>query len=231
MGAILNGLGAKDESIEDPGSPGTPDHYQFNGVATQNIAQDGFIQIGSSESDLVQTYPTEQTVTDTYQVPVYGTRSQPAAQWFESVNDPAADVQDFSADPGADPNNPDPEFETPVYSSGGQLEGWNFHFPTQSETVQTGTRTVTRTYTIQSEGRNETRGFTDYNIQLGNADDTLEATAPFVGTVNMGNGNDFVDLGLEDSPDVKGIFGFPTYYAGELSPGAFIEAGDGNDTI
>jgi Ca2+-binding RTX toxin-like protein len=223
MATLLNGLGRNEDNIVTPGSPSGANKFAFTGVTTQNISGDGFIEVGPSQSDVVQTHTTQQTVTRTYYEPIYQTITTPAMDFFEPNTSGTVDL--FSGEPQDTP------YVSTQYDSDGNILGWDVSTPAETYTYQTGTRAVTETYTIDVQQRNETLGFTAYNIKLGDQDDTLEATAPFVGTVQMGDGDDYVDLGLENSPDVKTIFGHPTYFLGELSPGAFIEAGNGNDTI
>jgi len=186
METLLNGLGKSEESIVTPDSPSAANEFTFTGVATQNISGDGFIEVDPSQSDVVQTYTTQQTVTRTYYEPIYQTTTTPAVDYFEPNTTGTTDL--LSGEPADSP------FVSTIYDNDGNIRGWDVHTPAETYTHQTGTRAVTETYTINAEQRNETLGFTAYNIKLGDQEDTLEATPPFVGTVQLGNGDDLVEM-------------------------------------
>lgn len=225
--SILNQLGKADESIERPALAGESNVYKFSGVTTQNITGDGSIQIGSSEADTVNVYATPQTITETYRIPIYQSVTRPGFDFTELFNDPSSvvDFTDFNDYSNANVLLPGDNVTVKGVFDGGQQVGWEYSEPTTTDTEQVGFRTVTRTVTVETQQTSEIRGYTDYNVKLGDGDDDLEATAPFVGTVELGNGQDYVDLG-EDSSFQRTID-----RPGVVSPGAFIEAGDGNDTI
>jgi YD repeat-containing protein len=227
--STLNDLGQKGGSFEEPTTtiaPGDPTYdYHFQGTTGQNVTvQGGALHLGPSETDQKSFTTTTQETTETYQVPVYQTIDHPAHTVFIPVS------QGQSADTSGDPTDQSSYLFAPVDDAAGNLVGYNLQVPDQQETTQTGTRTVTRTVQTQTTITHDTRQFTNYNVTGDGGDDVITVDAPFVGTVNTLGGDVYVDLGGNSGfYNTNDTYGHASYH-GTL-PGAFIEAGDGTDTL
>jgi YD repeat-containing protein len=222
--ATLDTLGSRDESFVAPGTPRDSNSYDFTGVATQNITvQGGSLNIASSDDDDTQTIVTQVgTRTETYTVATYGVVSNPAISTYIPGNN--IGVQNFgNAAAGL----------IPVTDSNGNVTGFDYVAPASSSVEQTGSRTETVTYPVLNAYTTETQGFNLYNITGDGGTDVITATAPFIGTVDTGNGNVLVDLGIDESEFLGGAFSDLGHYTSPepLPIGSFIQAGNGNDDI
>jgi Ca2+-binding RTX toxin-like protein len=222
---ILNQVGEQGGTIANPGSviSQTPENeYSFDGVTTDNVTvQGGALDLGSSE-DIQSTYMNLQTGSTTYSetIPIYsevttlGSRTFVADSSLDSLDqvnmqNAVGSSDGFSVEPGTDSN--------------GNAGYWVTTLPS-TENEQTGTRTVVETVPTYTAYEQETEGFTAYNVTGDGGNDVITAQGPFVGTVVTGNGNVSVDLGMDNGP-------FEYSYPNEPALGAFIEAGNGNDSI
>jgi Ca2+-binding RTX toxin-like protein len=212
MISILKSLGQQGAQIAYPWAAQHASQYTFNGVAVQNITiPDG----GGQELPSSENYNWQETQTTTGYITVTTTEAV-----YSLVQHSATT---FFVGPGLGFEfNGVPDYRLfPVYGAGGALSGYNVWMPAYTDMEQTGTTTVTRTEPVVQTYTTETLGFTAYNITMqGNS--WLSADGPFVGTVNTGNGNVRVYLGLNED------LGHITYNAGQaLPPGAFIQVGNG----
>jgi Ca2+-binding RTX toxin-like protein len=72
-----------------------------------------------------------------------------------------------------------------------------------------------------------TRQYTQYHITGGAEDDAVSATGSFLGTIDVGDGNNVVDLGGDQQ-----VLWLPWEPRGNLAaPGAYLEAGAGDDIL
>lgn len=229
--ATLQQMGKQGGSISDPSNSvtsGPQDQYQFNGISTQSsTVQGGTLNLGSSDDDQ-STYTSLQTGSTTYDetVPVYSEVTVPGSQQFvaDSSLSPA-DLVNMQNAVGS--TNYGVSVETGTDASGDQGY-WITTLP-HTETVQTGTKTVLETVPEYSNYTQETQSFTEQNVTGDGGNDVITSSGPFVGSVVTGNGNVFVDLGMANDAPWAGHLTYD--YPDPLSPGAFIEAGSGVDTI
>jgi YD repeat-containing protein len=248
LGAVLNAIGEGGGSITDPANvivPGTPDeNYQFNGVSVQNVTVTGsngsaFYMAGSSENEDITTNTTTSSTTETISTPIYTEETLGGGTYFVAAGD-AVDLSDQPTNTITSYGN---EIFSNVTNASGAVIGFDVTLPAQTELVQTGTRTTTVTIPTETTVTNETQSFTAENI-TGEATqaETIYATAPFVGTVNVGDAASVsINLGAWNTgealgDDNNGHFDIegPLYSGGpSWTPplGAFIQAGAGNDSI
>ena len=240
----LNQIGQHGGTIPQPlrtpaNAPG--DEYQFNGVTSQDVLVQGGSATLASSADDQRTFTNLQTGSTTERVttPVYGEAFVPGWQTFipdilvgpevveDMENQPSNNGNGFSIERGTDSFGNSGFFvtEIPFFTYG-----------------QTGTKTTTVTVPEYTTFSQETEKFISYNVVGDGGDDVISAgpwifnqfgqnIGPyFTGTVMTGDGNVSVDLGMNNWYRPLGASG--TWNAGDpLSPGAFIEAGSGNDTI
>jgi Ca2+-binding RTX toxin-like protein len=239
LGATLQDIGMQGGSLSDPTRSISSDpsyQYQFAGTSTQNITvQGGAVTLGSSEHDESSTTVTTTTTTETLETPVYQTVSTPGAKGFIPI--PPAEAGSVTIT-----NLGDVAWWEAVDNATGDLVGYNFQRPATVRTVQTGTITTVETIEQNTYFTQETQSFTDYNITGDGGNDVITAASPFVGTVVTGDGNVSIDLGERAA---YGAFASDyalrpnvTVWTGATAPvgppkpvGAFIEVGNGNDTI
>jgi Ca2+-binding RTX toxin-like protein len=244
LGATLNSLGESGGSIVNPGRvilPGTPgENYQFDGVTLQNVTvtqAEGVYVAGTSEQDTVSSSTTTSSTTRTLSTPIYTEETVGGGTYFVATSD-AVDVSDETTTGVQSYND---EIFTPVTNSSGDVIGFDVTLPTRTELVQTGTQTTTITIPTATTVTNETQGFSAENIGTDGGNVSIFATAPFVGTVNTGDGNVNVVLGAWSTGETldlgdNGHFAIegPLFSGGDaFTPplGAFIQAGSGNDSI
>jgi hypothetical protein len=233
----LQGLGARNETIEDPDQPGFASQYTFEGVTTQNVTvQGGSLSGISSEADTrTVTTVSGGTREETISVPVYGEVPEGGVAIYVASTQNTSGFENVSLD----------DSFTPQYTTNGAVSGWDYLVPPHDVLEQTGTRTETITVPVVNSYVDETKGFTDYNIAGDGGNDEIvsappttssfgySTTSPFVGTVDTGNGNVFVGLGLnwyDGIPDDES-YGWSNQGQGTLPLGAFVQAGNGNDVI
>lgn len=215
----LQKMGAAGQSVRAPYNPATQpesgDLYTFTGIQTQNeTVQGGSISVGPSESytrAFVQTG--SQQITDVITVPVYETVTVPGSTTYVSPAEADQIEQELELNGQTLPQ--------------GYQNGYYESTPAQTVTEQTGVTREIETYTLPVGYDLDTQGYTEYNIVGDGGSDNITATAPFVGTVVTGDGNNVnVDLGGE-------LLDFVTFYPYDvIPPGAFIEIGNGvNDSI
>ena len=238
--ARLQQMGVEGESLRDiypPDTNPTPNNddpnfqYYFTGVTEDDVTvQGGVLNLGATES--VQSTDTQTqigTTTWTYSQPVYAQVTIPGSYGQISLNDPVVGELESAG-----------ESLIPV-SENGQLVGYEYFQAPEVLTEQVGTIQTTQTVPVYSNFYTLTRGFTEYNItgdggsdviKAAGASDPFNAAGMFAGTVTTGNGNDVsVDLGLWYAPGY-GYYGNYYFYPDVLSPGAFIDVGNGlDDTI
>lgn len=240
LGAVGGSLGSLMD-IRQPTVTLPISHYTFGGVTTDNVSvTGGVLNLSSSESGVNQL----QTKTSTYTVttPVYGLQTVPGRSYYETLqqifgNVPAGTGEDVPVPPGTSltpvfDGPPDPITTQPT------LSGYVFAMSPTSRLVQTGTTSTT--YTTQTNTWVIARNFTTYNVTGDGGNDTITSSGPFAGTVNTGAGNVYVNLGTTSSQGdwISGslpgtsapLFGSPSS-AYAVQPGAFIQAGSGNDTL
>ena len=224
--AILNQVGQQGGSISDPGYVFTQtpqSQYQFDGVTTENVAvQGGVLNLGSS-ADEQGSYTVLQTGSTTYTetIPQYSEVTIPGSTSF--IPDSSLDSLDqsniqnevggnggFSVEEGTDANG-DPGYQVTMLP--------------YTEEEQTGTQTIVETVPTYTAYSQTTEAFVDYNVTGDGGNDVIDATGPFVGTVVTGNGNVSLDLGMQNG----GQYSYD--YPNEPALGAFIDAGNGNDSI
>jgi Ca2+-binding RTX toxin-like protein len=244
LGTTLNAIGLRGGSITDPTSSQVSSlyfDYQFSGVTINDVTvQGGSLTLGPSQE--VQSTTTVATSNTTRKIvtPVYGTVTVPGKVGaFLPVS-----TDTVTGGVANQYGNPSGGFFVPVYDSAGNLTGYNVALPATTRTVQTGTVTTVETVPVETYTTDETQSFTVYNV-TGDGNDAITASSPFAGTVVTGDGNVSVDLGEQAQYD-SGWGGSPADYAayphvdvftgygdppGSQSPGAFIEVGNGNDTI
>ena len=213
MASTLKSLGDSDETIADPGDSRNPNYYTFNGVADQSITvpSGATIDIPTSENDDWQTvaYNTHY-VTVTYDDPIFGVASYAPSSGYYPIG------TEYPVGAGYT--------RTPVYSPSGQFLGYDVTGPAASGYQQTGTQTGTQTIEVSDYYTTDSQGFTLYNVTGQGSNITITAGSQFVGTVETGDGNDVnVQLGL--TIGVTESYG-PGW---SLSPGAFIDVGNGLD--
>ena len=224
--AILNQVGQQGGSISDPGYVFTQtpqSQYQFDGVTTEDVAvQGGVLNLGSS-ADVQSSYTVLQTGSTTYTetIPQYSEVTIPGSTSF--IPDSSLDSLDqsniqnevggnggFSVEEGTDANG-DPGYQVTMLP--------------YTEEEQTGTQTIVETVPTYTAYSQTTEAFVDYNVTGDGGNDVIDATGPFVGTVVTGNGNVSLDLGMQNG----GQYSYD--YPNEPALGAFIDAGNGNDSI
>jgi Ca2+-binding RTX toxin-like protein len=228
LDSTLNQIGQKGATIESPdvingGYPGY--QYTFNGLTTDNVTVQGGTFAAGSSDDYQSTSTTVQTSSSTsmfVSAPAYTEVTVPGWQQFipdSSLTQTELDnLDDFD-----DGDNGQGLSIEPATVDG--VAGYTITSLPDTEYEQTGTQTATETVPQYTTTTQATQSITDYNITGDGGNDTITAAAPFVGTVNTGNGNVSVNLGI------NGVWS-PSYYPGEtLPPGAFIDVGSGNDRI
>ena len=238
----LEGMGARDESIDFPNDPTSASQYDFTGVSTQNVTvQGGALGVGQSESDVRQIVTVSGgTRTETISVPVYGYVQEGGVDIYIPASGPDTTPGDQVFVNLGDDNAPG---FSPVAGSSG---GFDYIVPPKDVLAQTGTRTETITVPVTNFYVDETKGFTDYNVTGDGGNDIITSAPPvygnygyattrstFVGTVDTGNGDVFVGLGLNwfDNPDNQSV-GWGNQSPQDVIPlGAFVQAGNGNDDI
>jgi Ca2+-binding RTX toxin-like protein len=223
INGTLDAVGQREASIQDPDQPSPTTEYNFTGIATENLTvQNGDLDIGSSDSAVSQFIVTgETTITRTISVPVYGFEEEGGVRIFVPAGTVAEGYQEFYYEGGPILN--------PIYGNGDIFIGWDYVIPPTLVLVQTGTRLETEITPITEGYTTETQGFTVYNITGDGGNDNIVSSGPFVGTVQTGNGDVNVNLGIEDNIE-NSFFGY-----GSQTPvvqlGAFIQAGNGDDYI
>jgi Ca2+-binding RTX toxin-like protein len=244
LGSMLTAIGESGGSITDPSNvivPGTPDeNYQFNGTSIQNVTvtgAEGYYVAGSSEHSNITTSTTTSSTTETISTPIYTEETVGGGTYYVAAGD-AVDVGDLPTNSITTYNN---EIISNVTNASGTVIGYDLTVPSQTELVQTGTRTTTITVPIETTVTNETQSFSAENLSGDGANETIFATAPFVGTVNTGDGNVNVVLGAWSTGETFGddnnghfaIEGPLTGGGPSWTPplGAFIQAGSGFDEI
>ena len=240
LGAVGGSLGSLMD-IRQPTVTLPISHYTFGGVTTDNVSvTGGVLNLSSSESGVTQL----QTKTSTYTVttPVYGLQTVPGQSYYETLqqifgNVPAGTGEDVPVPPGTSltpvfDGPPDPITTQPT------LSGYIFAMSPTSRLVQTGTTSTT--YTTQTNTWVIARDFTTYNVTGDGGNDTITSSGSFAGTVNTGNGNVYVNLGTTSShgdwisgnlPGTSAPLFGSSSSAYAVQPGAFIQAGSGNDTL
>ncbi|WP_229720890.1 beta strand repeat-containing protein [Dyella nitratireducens] len=249
--ATLNQAGQQGGGLSKPSASfaqGPGNEYQFNGITTQNVtAQSGAANLGNSDNEQT-TFTVTQTGSTTYAVttPTYGEVTIPG--WEEFIPDSSlTSLQIETMDNESGVGNPYGLSIQATTDAGGQ--GFEVTQLPTTENVQTGTATTVETVPVYTDTYQETQGFTVYNVTGDGGNDVITAGAGsssynynghgvststsdtgFVGTVDTGNGNVSVNLGMSN---VAGGPTQPEYYPsnGALPLGAFIEAGSGNDSI
>ena len=230
--STLNGLGLEGATLTDSNDTipaGNPSQdYHFTGTAAHDIVmQSPNLTLSGSETDHVTTTTTQHDTTETYTVPVYSTVTRSAQTVFIPNSSGLTDHGDLSSDGST--------FGlTPVYDSAHNLLGYNLQIPAETSVVQTGTRTATKTVTSQTTITHDTRGFTAYNITGDGGNDVITSGPTFAGTVNVNDrsGNvSYVDLGGDSSDAPNNGITNVVVRNGLPTPGAFIEAGAGAETI
>jgi Ca2+-binding RTX toxin-like protein len=181
--------------------------YTFAGVTGETIVLDGNpLAVDASESDTV-TF-TEKTHVIATEVPVYRDFYTAGGVYTLSGNDDSLGSIKASGYWSVQEN---PDGTVTVMQ------------PSHSERVQVGTET--RFETVTETVADVTRQFTQYQIVGGAADDAVTATGPFVGTVDVGDGNNVVQLG----GDHQSLWRTPVGSLPTL--GADLAAGTGDDTL
>ena len=223
MLATLNRAGTLGGLIEDGGAGHRPPANQinFNGVTVDNLSVvSGSLNVASSESDQFQTVFTQTgTETVTQRTPVYSTGAIPMMLQFLPAGDAFTQAMETDGD----------SLGSPTTVNG--VSGYIVEVPPETYTYLSGYQTTTTTVPVISSFTTETLSFTDYNVTATGDGNLIDATAPFVGTVITGDGNnEQVDLGIDTNTH---ILGRPSYSPGvPLQLGAFIEVGNGlNDVI
>lgn len=206
--------------------------YAFNGVSSQSISVTGnSINLPSSETG--EDNLVTQTTTYTYTVPIY-TLEEVQTIHFLSLTEVEQDLTDEGGKIEL------PQGSIPVYEVIGTgqetLTGYDYTTTTWNE-VETGT--YTEPYTASNGSYDSTRSFVTYNVTGNGGNDTITASGHgrVTGTVNTGNGDVYVNLGTT-SGNGEGDW-VTGYYPGtsiplfpfDPEPGAFIQAGSGNDTL
>jgi len=220
--------------------------YTFSGLTRQNIAvQNGTLAVDSSEHLDVES--TQSTTDTTYQIatPTFATVSVPGSSHFEAIDafpGSASFPSDFQVTPvygppgsANDPNDP----------TAAALLGYNIGTPTTTRSVQTGNGVTTVTVPAETTVTTATLGFTEYSITGDGANDVITTNGPTAGTLVTGNGNVSINYNSQGIPE--GPLGAPGFASGNPSfqncfanslparetttPGMFIQAGSGNDTI
>ena len=234
LGATLSNLGTQGGSIEHPDqtTPTQNYHYTFTGVGLQNqsVGNNGRLSINSSENDQKQyAYSPVTYETETWTSPVYSTQTYGGGQYFVPLNN----TYNFVNLGGDDNGTPSP---IQIYGNttmnehldaAGNPDGYVVTVAPATETVQTGVVTHTITVPVQTTYTTETQGFRVYNVTADDTNNTITAQPGFVGSVALGDGDNYVDLGGAEL-NGSGIISIIIY--GTI-PGAFIQAGNGNDTI
>src|SRR3569623_131376 len=210
--------------------------YSFSGVTQQTLHAGGgsllFIPSSEAGEDEYLTQVTTETITS----PVYTLQTAGGNSYYISAD--SLPTGGTSMPPGA--------IVTPVYSESLRdpitndplLEGYNVHMPGTTRQVQTGTTTTLVTHS--SHTLSSTRGFTQYTIKGDASGNTIVAPGPFVGTVELGDGDNYVYLGTTsfDRGDWVGgnrpntslpLLGGTG--AQQVETGVYISAGSGNDTL
>ena len=224
LGATLQDIGVKGSSLTDPAdpAPANPSYdYQFTGVTTQNVSVEGGSLTLPSSQDIEYSYTTTTTTTTrTIASPVYGVVTVPGQRLAFLPINPASAA-------GGSVGSPDATLFQPVYDSSGNLTGYNLALPATSRTVQTGVHTTTETISSNTTTTQETEGLTQYNVTGDGGNDVISASSPFAGTVVTGDGNVFVDLGAQEAGGSE----WTGSTASSDMAGAFIQCGNGNDTV
>ncbi|HWW04230.1 hypothetical protein [Collimonas sp.] len=220
--------------------------YTFGGVKSVDLSADGNTTLTSSESEQSSISQTNTTVTTT--LPVYKeVQGNASADYTFTIHlppgtsgvplPPGASVVDMP--PKTDQNgnvvfNPDVVIDVPGTATYHRVQTG---VVTQTQTIATNTATVGRNFTIQNvTGTND-----DISINVAAAtgqDVNGPYSSAFRGTVVTGDGNDYVNLGTSSNtaPDwasfdaTPGLWLPPNLNLG-LGLGAFIQGGNGNDTL
>jgi len=216
--ATLNDIGLRQASLDAPSEVTTPDDYNFGGTSVQNLTvSGGSLHVGTSDTNSFHSSTTTTGfITTTYQQPIYGEVTYPGSYYDVPVGSPSLNDAFNNGQIG-----------TPITNPSGQVVAYRFVQLPETMWQQTGSSTITETSPITSTYLTQDQSFTDYNIVGDGGDDSITADPHFVGTVQTGDGNVTVDLGGTGPAG-----GHPFYSSPEkLGVGAFVEAGDGNDTI
>jgi Ca2+-binding RTX toxin-like protein len=234
LAETLNQIGQQGGSIERPANSSVGDlgyDYQFSGVTTRSLAvQGGSLTLPTSEHDQSATH-SEGSAGGTYpaSVPVDGGLTIPGTTVFiPQPTNPTAqtDLQNELA------NGNSGGITAGTDSQGSP--GYSVTLPSTTGSEQTGTTTVSapdQQYSygvgIISSYTQEIQSFTAYDVTGDGGNDVITSQGPFVGTVVTGNGNVDVNLGMDNDGSNAQYYNYPQ----ALPPGAFIEAGDGVDTL
>jgi Ca2+-binding RTX toxin-like protein len=238
LGATLSKIGQAGGTIAEPDqTTPTQDYtYTFTGVGVQNlsVSDNGTLNIGSSENDQKSYTYSQSEQFESWTTPVYSTVTLGGYSYFLPVNNTVSYV-------GDDDQGPQPSIVffgnmtiTTQYDAAGNVIGDKVTVAPVTFTEQTGVVTHQIIIPVETTHTTETQGFGIYNITADDTNDVIIAQPNFVGSVALGNGNDYVDLGGADFNGTYGVAG--TNLDGHLIvsgliPGAFIQAGNGNDFI
>ncbi|MBV8209158.1 MAG: DUF2974 domain-containing protein [Burkholderiaceae bacterium] len=208
--------------------------YTFGGVVQQALAvSGGTLAAPSSEAETYQYQTFTQNQTVTTQTPAFSVGSGyggygGGTQYFVPLSQlfPPG-VSGVQTPPGVTVSAP-----TTVNGVAGVYAGLPSVQGLTSTSYTTTTTTVTFTYT-QTQA---TRTFTEYAITGDSGNDVITTTSPFVGTVVLGDGNNYVNLGTKSQTETDWFTGGSyqssnVFYFYPIQPGAYIQAGNGNDTI
>ena len=209
----LNQIGQQGGSIQSPENtaPTYPGfQYQFSGVTTENVTvQGGVLTVGNSD-DYQSTTTNLQTgsTTEPVTTPVYGEVTIPG--WQEFIPDSSlTQLEIDNLENESSGNNGQGLSVQPGTNSSGD-PGYIVTSLPSTEYEQTGTQTAVETVPEYTTSTQATQGLTAYNITGDGGNDVITAgphtynqyeedDGPyFVGTVNTGNGNDLVDLGMNN---------------------------------
>ena len=245
MGAINSGpsyLNSSNQYFDvNTGNTYSIGHYTFDGVSTSNVTvSGGSLTLGSSETGSASIIDTLETIQ--YQVPTYNTVTRGGGTATVTGRLINAAVQYYIW-----PSTTNAIDLSSIHIDQNGVVTATEILPTIATQLQNGLRTITQTvnaYTADVE-----RKLTLQNITGDGGNDVIQLSQPadgsshtvFAGTVVTGDGNDFVSLGartntvdgnnqLGEDP-LLNIAGNPSPNLVQLYPGAFIEAGAGNDTI
>jgi Ca2+-binding RTX toxin-like protein len=222
------------------------DVYHFNGISIDNIAvQNGALTVDSSEQLDVQSVVTTVEETSTISTPIYGTETVSGSSHFVlagDIGDPSGFPSDF---PLTAVYGPPGSANDPTDPTAAALVGYNIASPSTTRVVQTGVTQTTVTVPVQTRVTTANQTFVDYNITGDGGNDVILGGSPAVGTLKTGDGDVYADFSFNGafegaagatgfsrgSPEFQLYFRYVLPGNEASSPGMFMQAGSGNDTL
>ncbi|MEZ5436032.1 MAG: hypothetical protein R3E67_05660 [Pseudomonadales bacterium] len=183
--------------------------YTFDGVSAESIVLDGSpLVVASSEQNTMDL--SEQTHWVLTEVPVYRDYYTNGGTYTLSGDDPALGSMRVNGNVSLQENDDGTVTATVSGNYSSSQVGTEARWTSYTETVA-----------------DVTRRYTQYQITGDERDDTVTASGSFLGTIDVGDGDNTVDLG----GDHQTLWSFWKPRGGLDVPGAYLTAGSGDDHL